>query len=98
MKDDVTALLEALRLVELELTHHERGRQGAKEAMRIGKGDGGIAGTLDRKRPETIYLLGWPPMLGIVEFADRQAGVPEKSSEIEPLRAERVGDALQPGR
>ena len=33
MKDDVTALLEALRLVELELTHHERGRQGAKEAL-----------------------------------------------------------------
>ena len=33
MKDDVTALFEALRLVELELTHHERGRQGAKEAL-----------------------------------------------------------------
>ena len=33
MKDDVTALLEALRLVELELTHHERGWQGAKEAL-----------------------------------------------------------------
>jgi hypothetical protein len=33
MKDDVTALLEALRLVELELTHHERGRQGATEAL-----------------------------------------------------------------
>ena len=33
MKDDVTALLEVLRLVELELTHHERGRQGPAETL-----------------------------------------------------------------
>ena len=33
MKDDVTALLEALRLVELELMHHECGQQGAIEAL-----------------------------------------------------------------